>query len=650
MTSCRDGGTSLERELEGIRLVLIVDVGGGTTDFTLVEISPTLRRLAVGEHLVLGGDNMDAAIARLAEQRLVDPSAGRKLSSTQWSQLVQAARVAKEVLLSERAPERYHVSVASEGSRLIGTAVSTELSRTEVEQIVLDGFFPRTGRSEVPRRGTRVALQELGLPYAPDPAITRQLAGFLHAHNSGRPDAILLNGGVFNSARIASRLVEVVSSWWPDAPLLKILQHDSLELAVARGAAYYGLVRHGMGRRIGGGTAHAFYVGLEKNRAVCIIPRGQEEGDTVDLSGRTFNLRLGRPVQFPLFTSTSERVVTAGEIVQVADDLHALPPIHTLLKGEEGKTGQIPVHLRASLTAIGTLELWCVSDVSSEQWRLEFELRGSTTSQVDTVIESMPPRFTEARAAIERVYGGRSALGASADINPKQLWRSLEQTLGPRDQWRVPVLRELWSALLAGAGRRRRSADHERIHFQMTGYTLRPGFGYPLDEWRCEQTAAFFSQGVQHHQLKPVWIEFWIMWRRIAGGLTEERQMEIWHYLKPHLDRQLAPGQAKHAPKQKAYSRKASTKWSGSRRRLNICRRVQSVNWATASHGGLKDLHPQEVHGRGHWGGLERAYRSMEACTKQSIRRKRPNGSCCCLTHTRQKPRGRCLRSCSLRG
>ena len=541
----------LEREVEGIRLVVIVDVGGGTTDFTLVEISPTLRRVAVGEHLVLGGDNMDAAIARVAEQRLVDPSAGRRLSSTQWSQLVQAARVAKEVLLGERAPERYHVSVATEGSRLVGNAFSTELSRTELEQIVLDGFFPRTGRLDVPRHGTRVALQELGLPYAPDPAITRQLAGFLHTHNTGRPDAILLNGGVFNSARIASRLVEVVSGWWPDAPSLKILEHDSLELAVARGAAYYGLVRHGMGRRIGGGTAHAFYVGLEKNRAVCIIPRGQEEGDTVDLSGRTFNLRVGRPVQFPLFTSTSERVATSGEIVPVADDLHALPPIHTLLKGEEPKTGQIPVHLRATLTPIGTLELWCVSDVSSEQWRLEFELRGSTTSQVETVIESMPPRFTEARAAIERVYGGKSALNASANISPKQLWRSLEQTLGSREQWRLPVLRELWSALLAGAGRRRRSADHERIHFQLTGYTLRPGFGYPLDEWRCEQTAAFFSQGIQHHQLKQVWIEFWIMWRRVAGGLTEERQMEIWNYLKPHLERQLAPIHPKQAPKVK---------------------------------------------------------------------------------------------------
>jgi molecular chaperone DnaK (HSP70) len=541
----------MDQVFQDVKLVLVVDVGGGTTDFTLVEITPKLRRIAVGDHLMLGGDNMDAATARVAEQRMLDASSGRKLTSTQWSQLIQAARTAKEVLLSENAPERYRVSIAGEGSQLVGSSLSADLFRAEVEQIVLDGFFPQTTRQDTPQRGGRVALQELGLPYAPDPAITRQLSGFLAAHTEARPDAILLNGGVFNSHKLSSRLVEVVSSWWPGAPSIRVLDHDSLELAVARGAAYYGLVRRGMGRRIGGGTAHAFYVGLDKQRAVCIIPRGHEEGETVDLGGRTFSLRLGRPVQFPLFTSTSERVVTSGEIIRVTDDLNSLPPIHTLLKSNEGQVGEMPVHLRATLTPIGTLELWCVSDRSDEQWRLEFELRGTTTSQSESVIESMPPRFAEARTSIEKIYGGRPTAGTPITTNLKQLWRGLEQTLGPREQWRLPVLRELWGALFAGASRRRRSADHERVYFQLTGYTLRPGFGYPLDDWRCEQTAAFFNQGVQHHELKPVWVEFWIMWRRISGGLTEDRQLEIWNYMKPYLDRRLTGSAAKNAPKKK---------------------------------------------------------------------------------------------------
>jgi hypothetical protein len=433
----------------------------------------------------------------------------------------------------------------------------------EVEEIVLEGFLPRVERHEIPQRSSRVALQELGLPYTQDPAITRQLAAFLRAHTDARPDAILLNGGVFNAARIAERLVNVVSGWWPEAPPIRVLEHGSLELAVARGAAYYALVRRGMGRKIGGGAAHSFYVGLDKGRALLVIPRGQEEGATVELGGRTFHLMLGRPVQFPLFTSTSDRVIASGEIVPVTDDLHPLPPIHTLLKSSENKTGQIPVHLRATLTPIGTLELWCVSDVTQEQWRLEFGLRGATSSDVETTIESMPPAFSEARISIEKIYGGKSAHGPAVTANPKELWRALERILGPREQWRLPVLRELWGALFAGVNRRRRSADHERIFFQLAGYSLRPGYGYPLDNWRCEQTAELFSKGIQHHSEKPVWTEFWIMWRRIAGGLSEQRHMEIWNYLRPTLNAALRR-RLQTIPKVKGAQPEGSMKWCAS--------------------------------------------------------------------------------------
>jgi hypothetical protein len=245
-------------------------------------------------------------------------------------------------------------------------------------------------------------------------------------------------------------------------------------------------------------------------------------------------------------------VTSSGEIVTANEDLHPLPPIHTVLKSAAGKTGQVPVHLRAILTEIGTLELWCVSDTLGEQWRLEFELRGATAAARDTVIESMPPQFAAARKQVEQLFGGKAAGGVSPDpAKIRQLWRGLEQTLGPREQWRVPLLRELWSALHAGAGRRRRSADHERVWFQLTGYTLRPGFGYPLDEWRSEKTAALFAQGLAFHKEKPVWNEFWIMWRRIAGGMNEERHVEIWNYLKPHLERRFAASQPKNQPKPK---------------------------------------------------------------------------------------------------
>ena len=569
----------LAAALAGLRLVLVVDVGGGTSDFTLVEVGcgpegPLLRRLAVGDHLMLGGDNMDAALSRRAEERML--AGGRKLNATQWTQLTQAARVAKEALLGANPPERYNLAVTSAGSRLLGGTLSTHLTRAEAEEIILDGFLPLCRPNEAPQRGGRVALQELGLPYAQDPAITRHLAAFLRTHATAghaalglvgadasalpRPDAILLNGGVFNSPRIAARLAQAVSAWWPQAAPLPLLGHDSLELAVARGAAFYGLVRRGLGRRITGGAAHALYVGLDPAgaphpSALCIIPRGQEEGQAVELGGRVFHLTLGRPVRFPLFSSASNRLEKSGDIVPVTEDMKPLPPIHTLLKGSAGKTGKVPVHLRSVLTEIGTLELWCVAHQGNERWRLEFELREGQSQAEPTVTESMPAAFAEARCWAAVIYGTKPSLAAPLKGTPpkdvRQLWACLERTLGSRADWRPPVLRELWGELFAGAAKRRRSADHERVFFQLLGFCLRPGFGYPLDDWRAEQSARLFAEGVTFHKEKAVWTEFWVFWRRIAGGLTEARHREIWAYLRPHLLAGLSGSASKHAPKSK---------------------------------------------------------------------------------------------------
>jgi hypothetical protein len=197
------------------------------------------------------------------------------------------------------------------------------------------------------------------------------------------------------------------------------------------------------------------------------------------------------------------------------------------------------VHLQAGLTEIGTLELFAVSNVADERWRLEFELRGTGGERELTVTESMPARFAEAKENAERVYGNKPLPIGPKDV--KQLSRTLEKVLGPKETWRVPVLRELWSALFAGASKRRRTADHERVFYSLTGFTLRPGFGYPLDHWRAEQTFSLFEPLVQHHTEKSVWIEFWVMWRRMAGGLSEAQQRKLYDYLKPHLARRVPP-------------------------------------------------------------------------------------------------------------
>jgi hypothetical protein len=460
-----------------------------------------------------------------------------------------------------------------------------------------------------------MALRELGLPYAQDPAVTRHLAAFLRAHAAAgfaalgiadpprgalpRPDAILLNGGVFNSPKIAERLVAVLSSWWPDAPPIRLLQHDSLELAVARGAAYYGLARRGLGQRIGGGAAHAIYVGLAPDketgqpRAACLIPRGQEEGQTVELDSRPFTLTLGRPVQFPLYSTASDRGNIPGDIVPITEEnFRPLPPIHTLFKSASIKTATAPVHLRATLTELGTLELWCVSVASKERWRLELELRQNAESNrgAATVTESMPPKFAEACAVVDRVFGKQPQAVDPRDV--RNLFRTLEKTIGARETWRLPLLRELWSVLIAGAKHRRRSLDHERVYLQLIGYTLRPGFGYPLDEWRCEQTFKLFAESVKFHKEAPIWNEFWVLWRRIAGGLNEARQNELWAYLKPWLAKRIAGEPAKTSEKSTGISPQGldeMVRVAASLEHLDPAEKQLLGNWITArlSHSGI---------------------------------------------------------------
>ena len=557
----------LEAALAGVRLVLVADVGGGTTDFSLVRTAllpegPALERIAVGEHLLLGGDNMDAALARHVEARALGE--GRRFGAAQWAQAVQACRAAKEALFAQAAPAALQVAVASGGSRLVGGTVSAELTRAEVHALVQEGFFPRAATDARVLERSRAAVVELGLPFATDPAITRHAVAFLREHAAAghqalgapkdakglpRPDAVLLNGGVFNALALQQAFQAALSALWPDQPPVPLLPHDSLDLAVARGAAYSGLARRKLGRKIGGGAPRAYYAVVAadggRRRGVCVVPRGLEEGTHVRLEGRSFKLTLGRPVQLQLYSTTHDRVDRPGDVIDLEGEaFKALPPIHTILSGQKGAT--VEVTLDAALSEVGTLALGCVA--GEERWRLEFELRGAAKAQELTVTESMPARFAEAVEAVERVFGTRPLPVGPKDV--KALPRTLEKALGPREEWRLPLLRELWTSLYAGAARRRRSPDHERVLYHLLGYALRPGFGYPLDAWRCQETFKLFKDLVTAHQEAPVWAEFWVLWRRVAPGLDEAAQAALWSYLRPHLERKVPPDAP--APKEKA--------------------------------------------------------------------------------------------------
>ncbi|WP_175850709.1 Hsp70 family protein [Burkholderia cepacia] len=518
------------------RRVLICDVGGGTTDLTLVDVAPgddgepTFTRVGVGNHLMLGGDNMDLALARLVETRLTEP--GTRLSAASLSQLVERCRAAKERLLGDDAPASVTVTLLGAGSRLVGGARSAELTRQEVEQIVVDGFFPQVEAGELPRRA-RAAIVEFGLPYASDAAVTRHVAAFLQRHADGPPpDTLLLNGGVFRAGALAGRLAQTLGAW-RGAPL-DVLHNAHPDVAVARGAVAYGLARAGHAPRIGGGSARSYFLVLDDGaadsaaRGVCLLPRGAEEGREIRLDDRTFALQLGQPVRFHLMSTVAETPYRPGDLVDLdGGDFVRLPPIATVVDAKAGGDArETPVKLTASLTEVGTLEMHCIAtDDAARRWKLEFQLRGDAPVHGDDAAPARHPRLDQAIELIERSFGSKAAGVAPKDT--RRLRAQLEQVLGARETWDVALARELFDALLARARRRRRSADHERAWLNLAGYCLRPGFGHPLDAWRIEQLWPLFDDGIQYVTDGQVWSEWWTLWRRVAGGLDDDAQAQV---------------------------------------------------------------------------------------------------------------------------
>jgi molecular chaperone DnaK (HSP70) len=556
---------TLDAELAGTRLILVCDVGGGTTDLSLIKVDlhegrPRLARIGVGKHLMLGGDNMDLVLAHLVEGRMkaADGNGDARLSASRLSQIIERCRAAKEQLLAADAPDAAMVTLLGAGARLIGAARSVELTREEVERTIVDGFFPLVAPDEQPRQ-RRGGIVEFGLPYASDPAITRHLAAFLNQHATAArealaanapaapalavPDTLLLNGGVFRADALSDRLRATLAAWRGEP--LRLLHNDNPDVAVARGAVAYALAREGKGPKIGGGSPRSYFLMLDDRaandddesaarRAVCILPRGAEPGREILLEDREFALRTGQPVRFHLISSIADSAArpppAPGEIIDTADgEFVRLPPIATVLRADAAGKQEIPVRLATSLTEVGTLEMHCVGTADANQrWLLEFQLRGGASSAEGDDIDAelpLPARIGEAIDKIDRIFGARSR-----QVDPKevrQLRAQLEKLLGDRERWNTRVLRRLFDALLQRAKARRRSADHERLWLNLAGFCLRPGFGYPLDDWRIEQLWPLFESGVQYLNDAQACSEWWTMWRRAAGGLGRDAQLRL---------------------------------------------------------------------------------------------------------------------------
>ncbi|NUW67035.1 Hsp70 family protein [Vibrio coralliilyticus] len=548
-------------ELKELPLILVCDVGGGTTDLSLIEAKYhndelALDRIGVGEHLMLGGDNLDLALAHLAESRF---NQSKKLTAASLTKLIQQTRKAKEDLLSVSAPDEVKITMLGSGSKLLGGTKSIGLSKQEVHQIALDGFFPLSDFSEVPDK-RRSAMVEFGLPYVADPAVSKHVAEFLNQHQQvsysalGQEDTstpavpvgLLLNGGVFNSELVTERVTTLLGNW-RGAPVT-VLDNPHPDWSVALGAVAFGKARRGAQLKIGGGAARSYFLHLqEKNKmgkALCLLAKGTDEGHEIRLSGRRFSLTLGEPVRFNLLTSTHDTLthnteIQNGVMVEVDPDIFSpLPPYISTLESEgtdlqANQKERVEVQLACQLTEVGTLKMECVSvEDDNKRWELEFEVRNQQADETEQ--EQLHPRLTESKELISRLYSGNKKSADAKEI--KTLAKDLERKLGKRDDWDFTTLRHLFDAFAQGRKRRRRSEAHEKNWLRLAGFSLRPGFGDATDSWRIEQVWGLYQQGIQfkNHQ---VWTDWWVLWRRIAGGLSQEQQetllADIAKYLHP---------------------------------------------------------------------------------------------------------------------
>jgi hypothetical protein len=406
-------GDTWRRRIKVGDLVLVCDVGGGTTDFSLIMVSEengelTLKRVAVGDHILLGGDNMDLALARVLQQRL--EASGNRVDTWQLHSLWHQCRNAKEKLFESPKTQNRPITLLGKGTKLVGGTIKTELTREDLDQVLVEGFFPKIASGELPARQRRVGFQELGLPYAADPAITKHLARFLSEQVRNSPEAaamrrgssglacpthILFNGGVMKAALLRNRVVEVMNSWLRQEGFgalgeEQILEARDLEHAVARGAVYYGKARRGRGVRIRSGASRTYYLGIESAmpavpgmeaplKALCVVPFGMEEGTETAIPDREFGLVVGEPAEFRFLSSSVRKQDQVGNLLEDwGADLEELSPLEVTLKldGQQGTV--VPVRLESRVTEMGTLEIWCVSRDGSHRWNLELNIREKT--------------------------------------------------------------------------------------------------------------------------------------------------------------------------------------------------------------------------------------------------------------------------------
>ncbi len=386
-------GDNWRKQIKQGDTIIVCDVGGGTSDFSLIRVEEedgelVLERIMVGDHLLIGGDNIDLALAYSVSKRMAEE--GTRLDSYQIRSLWHSCRMAKEILLADSGQQEYPITILGRGSGLIGGTIKTKLSKNEIDQVILDGFFPYCESTARPAVKQKSGIRELGLSYEADPAITRHLAQFLNLRKDEDkkiPTAVLFNGGVMKAKGIKKRVLDVFSSWSEskDSALIREIENKDFDLAVARGAAYYGLARRGEGVRIRSGLGRSYYLGVAASmpavpdmpaplKALCVAPFGLEEGTDATLDNQEFVLVVGEPVKFDFLGSTLRHNDLIGTVVEDwKDEIEEITTLETSLDGEYGSVVKVTIEIK--VTETGTLELWCVSKEDGQRWKLEFNVR-----------------------------------------------------------------------------------------------------------------------------------------------------------------------------------------------------------------------------------------------------------------------------------
>jgi molecular chaperone DnaK (HSP70) len=548
-------------------LILVCDVGGGTTDFTLIYLRdvdghPRFERIAVGDHLILGGDNIDLALARSIESQF--PPNALSMGGDRWKSLCHQCRQAKEHLLDGSA-ESHKITLMGSGSQLIAGTLTANLDSQSAAQVVLDGFFPLSDPSPKTSGSLRQGIMEFGLPYEPEPAVTRHIGWFLDRHRAEvetlldkpvpNPDCILFNGGSLKPGIIQDRIRQAIGHWFgpsldikaekeqeQEASQPRVLDNPDPDLAVALGAAYYGLVKLGQGVRVGSGSPRAYYLGIapseadqvqEVSRAICVVERGLEEGTDIQLHGHQFDVLANQPVSFDIFSSSYRSGDRCGDLITIDDTLTPLAPIQTVIQfGKKGVQTRLPVEIAAGYTEMGVLSLWCQSMTSPHRWQLQFQLRSQAGPVEVADQEVFDTQVVEAAADLVRQTFTHQGNTNALKTLTKDLAAHVER---PRDQWPLTFIRNLADTLIDLSRERAHSPMHEVRWLNLLGYCLRPGMGDGLDPQRIKKLWAVYMQGLNHPGHTQAQSEWWILWRRVAAGLAAGQQRQFLQDVTPLL-------------------------------------------------------------------------------------------------------------------